>query len=76
VAVNAVIDHDAGEVRVRTMLGFPDGTRILEETMSAPIDSAADLGRRLAEAVTARGARELLREAEAVAFKDEMPERL
>jgi hydroxymethylbilane synthase len=58
------------------MLGFPDGTRILEESLSAPVAKAVDLGHRLADAVIARGAIELLKEAEKVAFKDEMPERI
>jgi hydroxymethylbilane synthase len=74
VAVNAVIEGET--VTVRTMLGFPDGTRILEETLSAPIAEATDLGERLADAVIARGAVDLLKEAEEVAFKDEMPERI
>ena len=74
VAVNAVIDGD--DVVVRTMLGFPDGTRIMEEQLRAPRDTAEDLGKRLAQTVIDRGAKELLAEAEEVAFKDEMPERL
>ena len=74
VAVNAVIDGD--DVAVRTMLGFPDGTRIMEEQLRAPHDTAEDLGKRLAQTVIDRGAKELLAEAEKVAFKDEMPERL
>ena len=74
VAVNAVIDGD--DVAVRTMLGFPDGTRIMEEQLRAPRDTAEDLGKRLAQTVIDRGAKELLAEAEEVAFKDEMPERL
>ena len=74
VAVNAVIKEE--KVSVHTMLGFPDGTRILEESLSAPVAKAVDLGHRLADAVIARGAIELLKEAEKVAFKDEMPERI
>jgi hydroxymethylbilane synthase len=74
VAVNAVIEGD--DVHVRTMLGFPDGTRILEESLSAPRDGAHDLGKKLARIVIDQGAKTLLAEAEKVAFKDEMPERL
>jgi hydroxymethylbilane synthase len=74
VAVNAVIENDT--VHVRTMLGFPDGTRIMEESLSAPRDGAHDLGKELARIVIDRGAKTLLAEAEKVAFKDEMPERL
>ena len=74
VAVNAVLEGD--EVVVRTMLGFPDGTRIMEETLRAPIDTSEGLGKTLAKTLIDRGAMELLKEAEKVAFKDEMPERL
>ncbi len=74
VAVNAVIDGD--DVVVRTMLGFPDGTRIMEEVQRAPRSEAENLGKILAALVIDRGAKELLAEAEKVAFKDEMPERL
>ncbi len=74
VAVNAVIDGDG--VSVRTMLGFPDGTRILQESLRAPRTQAADLGKQLAQTVIEQGAVALLQEAEKVAFKDEMPERI
>jgi len=74
VAVNAVINGE--EVTVQTMLGFPDGTRIMEETLSAPRTDAGDMGKQLAQAVIDRGAIDLLKEAEKVAFKDEMPERI
>jgi hydroxymethylbilane synthase len=74
VAVNAIID--GGTVQVQTMLGFPDGTHILQESLSADIHDAADLGIRLSDRVIGQGAMELLREAEKTAFKDEMPERL
>jgi len=74
VAVNAVIDGD--DVAVQTMLGFPDGTRIMEESLRAPRTEAADLGKQLAQTVIDQGAIDLLKEAEKVAFKDEMPERL
>ncbi len=74
VAVNAVIDGD--DVAVRTMLGFPDGTRIMEASLRAPRADADDLGSRLAQEVIGRGALALLKAAEKVAFKDEMPERI
>ncbi len=74
VAVNATIKEDT--VSVRTMLGFPDGTNIMEENLSAPRADATKLGKELADIVIAKGAKELLKEAEKIAFKDEMPERL
>ncbi len=74
VAVNAVLEGD--EVVVRTMLGFPDGSRTLAETLRAPKSDSENLGKTLARTLIDRGALELLKEAEKVAFKDEMPERL
>jgi len=74
VAVNVIIDGDI--VKVHTMLGFPDGTRVMEESLETSVDAADQLGHRLADMVKNRGAIELLREAEKIAFKDEMPERL
>ncbi len=74
VAVNAVLDGDG--ISVRAMLGFPDGTRIMEAQRYAPRAEATHLGKQLAEILIGRGAIGLLQEAETVAFKDTMPERL
>ncbi len=74
VAVNAVIENDT--VSVRTMLGFPDGTQVMEESLTASLSEATDLGKKLADIVISKGAAKLLLEAEKIAFKDEMPERL
>ncbi len=74
VAVNAVLDGDHVEMRV--MLGFPDGSRVMERSIKTPADDAENLGKSIAETMIEQGALDLLREAEKVAFKDEMPERL
>jgi hydroxymethylbilane synthase len=74
VAVNATIEGD--QVNVQTMLGFPDGTRILQAELSSPRAEAETLGQQLSKIVIEQGAKDLLSEAEKVAFKDEMPERL
>ena len=74
VAVNAVIEGDT--VTIRAMLGYPDGTHILEEELSAEKASSAELGILLAEAMMSQGALEILSKAEEIAFKDEMPERI
>jgi len=63
------------------MLGYPDGTHILHEEMEAPFDmeksdTAEGLGVKLAEAMIAKGALDILENAEKIAFKDEMPQRL
>jgi len=79
VAVNATVCED--KLLVRAMLGYPDGTHILHEEMEAPIESeknsvAEGLGVKLAEAMIAKGALDILENAEKIAFKDEMPQRL
>jgi len=74
VAVNATIEGE--EITIRAMLGYPDGTHILHETLTAPLTTCDDLGRELAEAMISKGALEILSKAESIAFKDEMPERL
>lgn len=74
VAVNAVME--GGNMKIRAMLGYPDGTHIMVDTLSAPADISGELGNQLAEMMIAEGALELLSKAEEIAFKDEMPERI
>jgi len=74
VAVNAKIEE--GIIDLRAMLGYPDGTHILEKHTTAPIDDYQKMGSGLAEKMIEEGALELLAKAEEIAFKDEMPERM
>jgi hydroxymethylbilane synthase len=74
VAVNAVIEGE--EMTIRAMLGYPDGTNILEASLSAEVACCKNLGEALAKAMIDEGAMEILDKAEALAFKEEMPERL
>jgi len=74
VACNAVREGD--EIVFRVMLGFPDGTKIMRERAVVPVEKSENLGNEIAELMIANGALELLAEAEKVAFKDEMPQRL
>lgn len=74
VACNAVIDAD--EVTFRVMLGFPDGTNVMQEKVVAAVSDAKNLGRELAQKMIDDGALQLLKDAEKVAFKDEMPQRI
>ena len=74
VAVNArLID---GELDLRAMLGYPDGSKVLYEELLLPLEEAEGSGGRLAQKMIDDGALELLAEAEKLAFKDERPERL
>jgi len=74
VAVNAVLKGDM--VKVRAMVGYPDGSKIMYDEMSLLRENAASLGDILAKRMIAEGAIELLKEAEKIAFKDFRPERL
>ncbi len=74
VACNAVISDE--DVVFRVMLGYPDASKIMYESITAPLSSAQGLGKRVARQLIEQGALELLKEAENLAFKDEMPQRL
>jgi len=78
VAVNAVTMEKEGEklISAKAMIGYPDGTHILHESICAPVDEADILGNMLAQKMIEEGALEILENAEKIAFKDEMPERL
>ncbi len=74
VACNAVID--GSEITFRTMIGFPDGTNIMQEKIVLDVKESKNLGFEMAKKMIDNGALELLQNAEKVAFKDEMPQRL
>lgn len=74
VACNAVVDN--GEVTFRVMLGFPDGSNVMQEKVVRNVNESEGLGIELAEKMIEYGALELLKKAETLAFKDEMPQRL
>lgn len=74
VAINATIEDDT--VTLRAMVGFPNGTNIMQKTLTAPVDSCQDLGNEMAEKMISEGVLDILKDAEKIAFKDEMPQRL
>jgi len=74
VACNAVID--GSEITFRTMIGFPDGTNVMQERIVLDVKDSENLGFEMAKKMIDNGALELLKNAEKVAFKDEMPQRL
>ncbi len=74
VAVNANIKGD--NVVIEAMIGFPDGTHIMHKTKEAKLQECDSLGIELAQEMIDEGALELLKKAEALAYKDEMPQRL
>jgi len=74
VACNAVINDD--EVTFRVMLGFPNGTNVMQEKVVMKVAESQTLGADLAQKMIDNGALTLLKDAEKIAFKDEMPQRI
>ncbi|MDQ7045808.1 MAG: hydroxymethylbilane synthase [Sulfurimonas sp.] len=74
VACNAV--RNGNEITLRIMLGYPDGTHIMNEKVTRDVWDSKKLGSEIAENMIDNGALELLKKAEEIAFKDEMPQRL
>jgi len=74
VAVNATIDE--GIVKIESMIGYPNGTNILHKSLISSKENCQDLGVELATLIIEKGALEILENAEKLAFKDEMPQRL
>lgn len=74
VACNAV--KVGNEITFRVMLGFPDGTNVMQERVVVDVMDSKNLGFDIAKKMIDNGALELLKNAEDVAFKDEMPQRL
>jgi len=74
VACNGTIEN--GIITLQAMIGYPDGTHILNKSLSKTIENCDTLGFDLADQMIEDGAIELLQNAENLAFKDEMPQRL
>jgi len=71
VAVNATID--GAVVTMKAMIGYPDGSRILEEKIGASVTACKGLGKLLAKIMNDKGAKKILEKAESLAFKDDAP---
>jgi len=74
VACNATISGD--NITLQAMIGYPDGTNILHESLCKTLNDCETLGSDLANKMIEDGAIEILQNAEKLAFKDEMPQRL
>ncbi|MEA1879360.1 MAG: hydroxymethylbilane synthase [Campylobacterota bacterium] len=74
VAVNAVVMDE--NIKIKAMLGYPDGTNIVHKELTSKVSECSMLGLQLAEEMIADGALDILEKAESIAFKEEMPERL
>jgi len=58
------------------MLGFPDGTNVMQEKIVVSASASKDIGKSMAKTMIDNGAMQLLKDAEKIAFKDEMPQRI
>ena len=74
VAVNVTIDDNV--VFINSMIGYPDGSRILEKKIGASRETCSQLGNLLAKLMMDEGAMKILSKAEKMAFKEEMPQRI
>ena len=74
VAVNATLDDDI--INVEAMVGYPDGTNIIHKNITALVSKCDHLGEQLANDFIAEGAMDILKNAEKLAFKEEMPQRI
>jgi hydroxymethylbilane synthase len=74
VACNATIEDNM--ITLQCMIGYPDGTNILQKSITKTLNDCNNLGSELAEIMINDGAMEILENAEKIAFKDEMPQRL
>jgi hydroxymethylbilane synthase len=74
VACNATIKDN--QIALTTMIGFPDGTNILQRELSADINDSDTLGSDMAELMINDGALDILKDAESIAFKDTRPDRI
>ncbi len=74
VAVNARVIGE--KMELRAMLGYPDGSVVLQESVIQELDSCRNIGIELADKMITDGAKDILSKAEEIAFKDEMPERI
>lgn len=74
VACNATIVDQ--RITLQTMIGYPDGTNILQKSLTKNLNNCDDLGLELAKEMIEDGAEIILANAEKIAFKDEMAQRL
>ncbi len=68
IGVNAKLKGD--KVKVRAVVGMPDGSKMIKEKLVASKSDYKLLGKELAETMIERGAIKLLKEAEELALKD------
>ena len=74
VACNATIKDNI--VTLVSMIGYPDGTNIIQKSLSKSINDCKTLGNELANSMIENGILDILSKAETIAFKDTRPQRI
>ena len=74
VACNAIIEDD--RVILQAMIGYPNGKNIVHKEINGNIEIHKTLGKNLANIMIEDGILDILKKAEELAFKDEMPQRI
>lgn len=69
IGVSARVQEN-GEVSVRSILGLPDGSEVMGESITVSIDQTEGVGEAMASRLIEQGAMELLHRAEAMASKE------
>ncbi len=75
VAINAIVNEDS-IVSLRAMIGYPDGTNIMYKNIKEHSEKSQNLGVVMAEMMIEDGALDILADAEKIAFKDEVAQRI
>jgi hydroxymethylbilane synthase len=74
VACNAIINED--NITLQTMIGYPDGTNVIKESLTVNLNEYEILGVKMAQLMMDKGALDILQKAPSLAFKDTRPERI
>lgn len=74
VACNGTILGD--KITLTTMIGYPDGTNIIKRSITKDISQYDILGKEMSEMMLNEGVKEILQNAEDLAFKEQRPERI
>ncbi|WP_370583634.1 hydroxymethylbilane synthase [Nitratiruptor sp. YY09-18] len=69
IGVNAKVLEN-GDIVARAVVGLPNGKELLKDKVFGSVENYQELGQELAQSMIENGARELLAEAERIAFKD------
>jgi len=59
-----------GDIVAKAVVGLPDGSELLKDKIFGSVENYIELGRELAESMIEQGAKDLLKRAEEMAFKE------